>query len=77
MDGLHTPRLLRGRLLVAAGEETTHYDVIGSGAHAMPECEVGRLRLPALFHTWIQSATSTRMYGSSSLITIPVLGLVL
>ena len=42
MDGLNTPCLLRGRLVVAAGEETTHYDVIGRGAHATPEREVGR-----------------------------------
>ena len=42
MDGLDTPRLLRSGLVVAAGEETTHYDIIGRGAYATPERIVGR-----------------------------------
>ena len=42
MDGLDTLRLLRGRLVMAAGEETTHYDVIDPGAYAAPERVVGR-----------------------------------
>ena len=41
MNGLNTLCLLRGRLLVAAGEETTHDDVVGQGAYATPEREVG------------------------------------
>ena len=41
MNGLNTLCLLRGRLLVAAGEETTHDDVVGRGAYATPEREVG------------------------------------
>ena len=42
MDGLNTPCLLHGRLVVAAGEETTHYDVIGRGAYTAPESVVSR-----------------------------------
>ena len=42
MDSLDTPRLLHGRLVVAAGEETTDYDVIGRGAYAAPESVVSR-----------------------------------
>ena len=42
MDGLDTLRLRRGRFVVAAGEETTDYDVIGRGAYATPESVVSR-----------------------------------
>ena len=42
MDGFNTLGLLHGRLVVAAGEETTDYDVIGRGAYAAPERVVGR-----------------------------------
>ena len=42
MDGRNTPCLIRGRFVVAVGEGTTHYDVIGSGAHGTPERAVSR-----------------------------------
>ena len=42
MDGFNTLGLLHGRLVVAAGEETTDYDVIGRGAYSAPERVVGR-----------------------------------
>jgi len=42
MNGLDTFHLLRGMIVVAAREETTHDDVVGRGADTAPEGEIGR-----------------------------------
>jgi len=72
MDGLKTLCLLRGKFAVAAREETTHDDVVGRGADAAPEGEIGRFSKAGVVPNLIQSATLRRTPGSISLTTTPV-----